>query len=432
MFARVHLILWSLLVVIVYINVMLPALSSDKPFGINHTIAKNISTITIIDFPCHFNFAKEVWLSKADRNAASSVYSVDNHLNAINKWAGSKIDYSLSFGYSPTMLWLLAPLVFFPHATAFCIFDLIGLLSIWWQTRPTRCRLGAGLLVFFSPIAYACMQLGQTALLTGAGLLYLAENSKDEQSGDSCVKNAIYTGTVLWLLTAKPPLALTAGAVLLSLRKWRPILVALIITMIMTLAISPLLGANWVHDYLTLIMTHNLVAADKIFAFSHYPHHMANLRGILNIDFHVADNLASRVSSIMWLFSLLWMITAGAQLKLQKAAYWALGLLFYLLFCPHVSSTEELQLVLLLPLCVPVMQEKLNQRELALFALIPLLPFMSPAVGPFFQDIRWGLFVAKLFLVFIIVYHYWKSRAQAASANNRQPYGIVKEIHAQS
>lgn len=403
-FALVHLILWMLIVIFVYKNIMLPALITDKQFGITQTSTHTI----IIDFPSLFNTAKELWLSKTVQISSSSVYSVENHLNFTSKWLGNNSPYALPFCYSPTMFWLLAPLVFFSHASAFCIFNIIGLWSIWWQTRPLRCRNGFGLLSFISPISYACMQLGQTALFTGACLLFIAENTKVD-SKDTNFKREIYAGIALWILTAKPPLALTAGAVLISLRKWRPLVFALILSFFTTLLISPLLGTNWVDDYLSIIYNFNMIDTDKAFAFTYVPT-MSNLRAILSIDFHVADNLASRLSSIMWLSSLLWMITAGAKLKLQEAAYWALGILFYLLFCPHVSSTEELQLVLLLPLCIPVMQEKLNPRELALFALIPLLPFISP-VGPFFLDIRWGLFAAKLLLAIFIVYHYWRSRS---------------------
>lgn len=399
--AKIHFIIWMLLVFLIYNNVLSPALKQEKSFGISY----NNSVATIIDFPSQFNFAKEVWLSKTERNSASSVYSVENHLNVTNKWAGINVNHSLSFGYSPTMLWLLAPLVLLSHATAFCIFNLLGLLGIWWQTRPLRSRLGAGLLSHFSLLAYTCFQLGQTALLSGIGLLYVAEKTRNDQEIGRHLKSAFYTGTVLWCLTAKPPLAITAGAVLLALRKWQPVLFALILTAIMTLVISPLLGENWIYDYLTLLSTHNFAEADKAFAFSHFPPGMANLRAILNVDFKVFDNIASRISAIAWLCSLVWLMTAGARLYLQQAAYSALGILFYLLFCPHVSSTEELQLVLLIPLCVPAMKEKLNKRELTLFVLIPLLPFMSPAVGPFFLNVRWGLFAAKLFLVFFVVYN---------------------------
>jgi len=401
-----HLILWMLLVIFVYKDIMLPTIITDITFGITQTSTHTV----IIDFPSLFNSAKEAWLSKTVQNSGSSFYSVNNHLNFTSKWLGNNSPYALPFGYSPTMLWLLAPLVFFSHAIAFCIFNLVGLWSIWWQTRPLRCRNGFGILSFFSSISYACMQLGQTALFNGACLLFIAETTKKNEKKPG-IKKHIYTGIALWILTAKPPLALTAGAVLISLRKWQPLLITLILFIFTTLLISPLLGANWINDYLSLINKFNMIDTDKAFAFTYVPH-MANLRAILNVDFQIADNMASRISTLVWICSLICMMTIGASLRLEQAGYWAIGIILYLLFCPHVSSTEELQLLFLIPLCIPVVQKSLNLRELTLFAMLLLFPFMSPAVGPFFLDVRWGLFTAKIVLFSFVLYYYLEKRNQ--------------------
>jgi hypothetical protein len=253
------------------------------------------------------------------------------------------------------------------------------------------------------------MALGQTALITGACLLYVSETTRNESDKGS-FKRSIYTGIAIWVLTAKPPLAVTAGAALMALKKWQPLVIALGLTLITTLLISPLLGINWTHDYVNLLSKYDLVQADKAYTWSLVPYKMSNLRSILHADFNVADNFASRISTVMWFFSLICMVTLGAKLRLQQYGYWALSILFYLLFCPHVSPTEEIQLILLIPLCVPVMKKNLNLNEFFLFAFILFLPFMSPAVGSFFVDVRWGLFTAKIFLVFFIVYHFWVKR----------------------
>ncbi|GEM_PF-6242584 len=409
----VHLILWMLLVVIISQKVLLPALKEGTAFGIAITRTETV----IIDFASHVNFVKEAWTGKPTGSPADSVYSVAHHLVATGKWAGTSSSYALPFGYSPTMIWLLAPLVFFPHATAFCIFNVAGLLSVWWQTRPNRCRLGFGLVPFFSPLFSACMLLGQTALVTGASLLFLAESTQNREH-DGNARRALYAGTALWVLTAKPPLALTAGAVLVALKKWQPLMIALGLTLATTAFITPLLGAGWIRDYLHMIARYDLVQADRAYAWSLVPAHMANLRSILNVDFGMPDNVASRISTVLWLCSLAGMTLFAARLKLQQAGCWALALLSYLLFCPHVSSTEELQLVLLVPLCIPVVK-RLNPYESALFAFLLLLPFLSPAFGPFFVGCRWGLFAAKIVLVFAVIYYCRESRE-----HNGTGYGL--------
>jgi hypothetical protein len=297
------------------------------------------------------------------------------------------------------MLWVLAPLGLFSHATAYFIFNIVGLFSIWWQTHPFRCRRGVGLFAFFSQLSRACFVLGQTALITGAGILFIAEKTREKNCDDGW-RTHIFVGIALWALTAKPPLALTAIAVLLGLRRWRPLLVAGMLTFLSTLAITPLLGANWVNDYIHMITSFDKINAGVAFAWSFTPSHMANLLGVLSVDFGVAENIASRICGIMWFIALLCIVAMGNRPRLSEGAIWSLSILSYLLFCPHVSSTEELQLVLILPLCVRP-ENKLSWQELVLLGIIPLLPFTSPAFGLFAGN-RIVLFFAKITLIIFI------------------------------
>ena len=398
-----HCLLWVLLVIEVTRKVLIPALVSEGPFGIWHVNGLYI----FCDFPSIFNFTKEFWLENRPENI--SAYSVANHLQVTSAWAGRDISHSLSFGYSPTMLLILAPLVYFPHAVAFCIFNSLGLLAIWWQTRPTRCRFGLGLMVFLSPLAMSCFQQGQTALLTGAGLLFLFERSRNGFERIISWQTSL-AGVVLWALTAKPPLALTAVAVLLGLRQWRPVVLATLLVLITTLTISPLLGPGWIADYFQLISTHNRVQADQAFAFSHFPQHMANLRGVLSIDANLPDDIASGISSIVWLVVLTILVAAGPRLRLTVGGFWSVGILFYLLFCPHVSSFEVLQVVLLIPFCIPAQSKKLDWKELVLLFMVPLLPYASPVQ----LDNRIFLFSGMMFLLGFIFVNRRKSSGNCA------------------
>jgi len=398
----IHMSLWAALTLWISKEIVPPSARIVSTYGITLTPIERGSSfrnLIIIDFPSHFNFVKKAWLGQTTVNSGTSIYSLENHLKVTSEWAGIRLNYALPFGYSPTMLWVLAPLIYFPHIIAMSFFNIAGLSSIWWATHPARCRLGIGLLAFFSPLSQTCFAHGQTALLTGAGLLFIAEKTREENRADGW-RIPMLAGVALWALTAKPPFALTAGAVLMGLRQWRPLLVAGILTLFSTLVITPVLGTNWMHDYLQMIGSYDLINANAVYAWSLVPSHMANLRGVLSVDFGVADDVASRISNIMWFIALLCIVAVGNRSKLSEGAIWSLGILSYLLFCPHVSSTEELQLVLLLPLCVRP-QNTMKWQELVLLGMIPLLPFASPAVGLFAGN-RLILFIYKIFLVIII------------------------------
>jgi Glycosyltransferase family 87 len=398
----IHLLLWTTLTVWVCKEILLPAVSTGPKYGISLTPIEPGSSkrkLTINDFSSHFNFVKRAWLGQTTTQSGFSIYSLENHLKVTSEWAGLKLNHAEPFAYSPTMLWVLAPLIYFPPIIAFCIFNIAGLFSIWWTTHPARCRLGSGLLAFFSPLALSCIVLGQTALLTGAGLLFIAEKTREGNRSDSWC-NPILVGIVLWALTAKPPLAVTAGAMLVGLRCWRPLLVAVMLSFFSTLAITPILGPNWIHDYVHIIGSFNQINAGPAFAWSHVPSTMANLRGILTVHCGVADDVASSISSIVWFIALLCIAAAGSRPRFTNGVIWSVGVLSYLLLCPHVSGTEELQLVLLIPLLVKP-GNKLVWQEAVLLVLIPLLPFASPAYGLIAVS-QLVLFTVKIFLIIFI------------------------------
>ncbi len=76
-----------------------------------------------------------------------------------------------------------------------------------------------------------------------------------------------------------------------------------------------------------------------------------------------------------------------------------MGLLSYLALCPHVSPTEEIQLILLLPFCVPATQQHLGWPELLLLFTATLACFTSPAYNYFFADNRLLLLTLKILMM---------------------------------
>jgi Glycosyltransferase family 87 len=409
----VHFLLWAVLVYRV-ITLLMPALD-DPSFGIFFHEGKNGEVLRILDFPFHFDFAQKVWRHQTTVNSGQSVYSIENHLKVTSDWAGTRVCHSLHFGYSPTMLWVLAPLVPFSHAIAYLIFNIAGLIAVFWITRPTRCRWGIGLLSFFSATSMRCFQLGQTALLTGMGLLFMAEKTRDNRA--QSWRDASITGAALWALTAKPPIALSAATVLLGLRSWRTLIVAGILTVFSTLIISPLLGAHWMRDYIHLLGAYNKVDAGPIFAWSIVPSIMVNLRAVLNVDIGLRDNVASNVSAIVWLGALACIVVAGLRSRVSAAALWSMGILSYLLFCPHVSTTEELQLVVILALSVSLRKE-LDWSELMLLVILPLLVFVIPLPGPF-RDFRLPLFIVQFAL--FVFFAFSGQKFAAAGPDREEP-----------
>lgn len=384
---------------------LFPAFRYNRPFGINVKNSAESVVIEFNDFASHFNFVKSTLLQDRPSPGNASVYSLVNHLKVNSEWAGKNVSHTLSFGYSPTMLLVLAPMVFFPHATAYCLFNLFGLISVWWWTHPTRSRFGIVIIAFLNPVTFACFGLGQTAILTGAGLLYLYEKTR-QASKIIQWHSLMLTATVLWALSSKPPLAVTASSVLIGMRTWRPVVLAILLTAFTTFAVSPLLGEGWWWDYLNLVTTYNKVQAAPEYAWSHHPELMTSLRGVLTVDFGIADNVSSKISSMVWIVTLAVIAAFAPLMRLTTGGLWSLGVLSYLAFCPHVSDTEEIQILLLIPFCVPPHDKKLRWQDMLLLVVVSLACFTAPARSIIFDNNRLLLFSIKIALMVFVTFCY--------------------------
>jgi hypothetical protein len=312
--------------------------AAEEPFGLKvETQHGPPKLIYIRDFAAHLRFTREVWLGW-DRGIGwpkawePSAYSPFAHWVVMSRWFGDGPEETqrqvgdwrrdpriraLPFGYSPTMLYTLGPLTLLPDVWAYGVWTLLGWLAAWWMCRTVSPL--TTLLILISPLTVRSQALGQTAILTTAGLLFLMLESRRESP------RVIAMSLVLWALTAKPPLALTAGIVLLALRQWRPVAVAVGMTAVTTLLAWPWLGWNWVSDYLSML-----------FAWCLGPEYMSSLRSILSLYLRVPDDVSSRVALLLWLPALALVAWRGS---------WRSAVLAMLLLGPHVNATEDVALI---------------------------------------------------------------------------------------
>src|SRR5262249_49713613 len=191
----------------VVVRVLRPAVG-DRDYFVRYDEAGGLR---VQDFASHLRFTRAVWSGLA-REGHGSVYTPAAHLHFMRDWSGQPgevANRALPFGYSPTMLLVLGPLCWLPEVWAYVAWTGLSLAAIWWMLSPgRRCALVAPL-CFLSPPCRDCLALGQTALLTTAGVLFLATRSVKEPPNDW--RGDLAEAMVLWLLTAKPPLAVTAG-----------------------------------------------------------------------------------------------------------------------------------------------------------------------------------------------------------------------------
>jgi hypothetical protein len=326
------------LAVWVCLGVLRPALEEPDYFA---------SDTRIQDFASHLQFTRAVWAGRV-RDGDGSIYTTAGHLRVLRDWTGKPPEVAnraLPFGYAPTMLLVLGPFCPLPDVWAYALWTALGLAAIGWMTRTDRPGVLLAALCFLSPLSRACLALGQTAVLTTAALVFLVTHRPPERAGKW--KTAFVEALILWLLTAKPPLAMTAGVGLLASGRWRPVILAACLTVLSTLALTPWLGPSWVGDYLSLITHYDADTADPAFARSLVPSYMSNARAVLFGYFGVPDTVASRISSGLWVAALAGLLVAAWRRRVEPMKAWAYAVLALVLLSPHANFTEDLHLFVL-------------------------------------------------------------------------------------
>ncbi len=357
-----HYGLYLLLILFVVGNVIVPALR-EETFGYTDGRFRDFASILVM--------AKALWSGEPTVNGHRPGYDLDSLLAVNSHWLGRDIDRAMPFPYSPTMLYLLGPFCLLPLAWAFAAWSLLNLAVVGWLiSRPDYPRL-LGPIVFLTPTALMCFTLGQSALLAMAAFLYLGREALLKPKG-----NVWLMALVLWVLTARPQLAITAGVALLALRHWRPMLLAVAFTVVSTAALTPMLGIHWISDYITLVTHYDRVTAPPEYAWALVPDYMNNLRALLT-NGGLADDWSCKISAGLWLVGLGFVLASAWLRRVPAALVWATCVLLQLLLCPHVNSYELVLLYAVLVFFLHLDDVPIGFRTKAIW-LIPAILCCTP------------------------------------------------------
>jgi hypothetical protein len=386
---RLHYGLYLILVAYVVGIIVVPALR-EEPFG--YTYDPDVG-LRVRDFAAIMVMARAMWCGEPRLpDGRRPGYDVDSLLVVNRAWVDPSINNAMPFPYSPTMLFLLGPLCPLPMVWAFAVWSLLNLAFVGWLISRNDCPRILGPIVFLTPTAISCFTLGQSALLATAALVFLGRETfrKPTERGG----NVWLMAAVLWALTARPQLAITASVALLAARHWRPVLIAVVLTLFTTALLTPLLGTRWISDYLTLLGHYDRVTAPSAYAWALVPDYMNNLRALLTTA-GVPDDWSSKISTAFWLFSLGVVLASAWLRRLPPALVWGTCVMLQLLLCPHVNTYE---LVLLYAVLVFLLHIDLVSPDFRTKAVwvIPILLCLTTVGEPVEALRRWLLVVGLL------------------------------------
>jgi hypothetical protein len=400
---------------IVVFQAILPGLR-EETFGYSWEPERGL---VVRDFAAGLVMTKAIWQGRPKPEGSPRPgpgYDLDSHLAVTRQWVGRPVEAAMPFPQSPTMLWLWAPLCPLPLAWAYAVLTVVNLAAVWWMLRPGRSPWLAGPLLFLSPVSIVGFAYGQMAFRGAAAIVFLMEQTARPDAGSW--RRLIPCVLVLWALTSRPPLALTAGTALLALGHWRCVLGAAVLTAVSTAALTPWLGTGWPADYLRLLGQFNREQMPAAFAWVLEPEQMSNLRAFLHLELGLRDDLASRLSSIFWLIALGAVLIVSRLRRLPRPLVWAVSMVLEMLLCPHMNSY---MLVLLYPvlLCFVRLEGLPEKVRRAGAWVFPALLWLSPG-GPL-QGRRPSLFFAAL--VVLAGIFAWLTVRHAARL--RQPWRLL-------
>jgi len=362
-----------------------------NPFGI---VVYADGSEALMDFASHREFACAAWAGDSIRGTGQSIYGLEAHLHATERWTHRAAGIALPFGYSPTMLWVLGPTCAVAAPAAFVLWVAAGFVAL--AAVAIRGRLDwTALLPLATPLGMYTVAHGQTAVLATAGFLALMVYDR----GTGREGGAWMPGTVLWLLGAKPPLAVTAAVALFARRRWRPVVFAVALTVISTVLVVPWLGPGWLHDYATLLGRYDRVRLPPEFAWSIVPKSMSNLRAALSVDLGMRDDHAVEVCTALWWTALAGFGFVGWFWSLDWSRSWSIAVLVYLLLCAHVSATENL----LLACVIAALGTPRAPSAVAIVVLVCAGIVLAPAVLPPYGGRPSVLFFAMLAVLWLLV-----------------------------
>jgi hypothetical protein len=329
------------------------------------------------DFSSHFLFSQHLW-----RRDLPRPYTEAGHNEMMSRWLNRPSHGALPYGYTPTFALVLAPLLPLPALAAYVTW--VMLPTFFWavvlwtlSSSITPTNRVAALILGLAGISSSYLrgaQLGQTAAWCGAmlALIWLVF-SRDQKSNWIRDWGLAF---LIFLLTAKPPLAITAWLALWGVGERRSLGLAVALTSAWVVLVTAWLGTDWFKDYLYLLTHYNTQDAPPDLAISLEPIRMSNLRNVLFSLGWADGRWSSRWSSLGWVLSCGLFFLAVRKGRTTLGLSLALSLAIYEIFCPHLTFTEDVLIA------VPVLWLATQSSARISAALWVLAGFIVMNTGP--------------------------------------------------
>jgi hypothetical protein len=304
------------------------------------------------DFAYNLNYLRQIW-----RKTVDHPYRLPDQEQMVKAWY-PRISFGLLHAYSPVALVMALPLLMMKVEWAyfFCTFLNAALLVLltWFYLLPrmkNSVQACAVLASFLGYVLFDVFLMGQTSIVTtsllAAGFVLLENRSK--RAGRSLLFCDLVLGIILFILAAKPSVAMILIAMLIGEGIWRSLILAGAGLALTWMLLANHYGGYWtgLQDYLWLINHYCQADMTPFMRPGLTPAISTNFTSYLTVLFpaHSEGNfLVSRLlfqGLILVLVMTRWMKRISLSTQFQ-------GLLWtFLLFCPYLLVTEDFAVCLL-------------------------------------------------------------------------------------
>lgn len=319
---------------------------SGDPFGV-FSPSEEIGSTVIVDFPTHLNYARHFWEGEPPQP-----YTMEAQREMVLNWVPTA-QSGMPFAYSPVAVLLSYPFTLLPTAKAFLLWSGLSVLvaTLLWRLYLTpRIQGGSDLVLALVSVLslsfFSTLIIGQTSILTAAavaGTWAVLWDFSEQRWRKLDWGSHLLLALLLFLVASKPSIAIAVGAMLLAARAWLALAMGALLCLATGLALSPVLGGfpEWISDYRALLDGYHQDAVGDFMRPGLPPHILTSLLGFLDQRTDWGSGFNSSVCKYLWLGGTAALIAFVFFQKLSGSAFFRLNLLWFLIFCPHVSATED-------------------------------------------------------------------------------------------
>lgn len=367
--------------------------------------------LRIKDLAYYLIIAKALWL-----DGAPEVYQAHTHFAALSRAVGEPISIAMPLGITPVAFALLLPFVLLMEIQlelAFTVWMSVSIAVFFWGAQRVLAALGemravekaATVCLFLFPlISFLPLEvliLAQASVMAAGLLMLLWSLIARPQPG---LAHEILGGCVLLLLCYKVHYAAIGAVTLLLFRKWRIVAIGAALAILVTAAMTFMLGPSWLADYR---------AGFAMFSEDQLPPHYAgafalSLMSIFRSAFQgiLEDRTTITISMLVFFTGVVWIAYQNRPWQRfdPRRAYRG-SVLFaalYLLFSPYAGAYEDLLLMPLLAASALTSKRGLKPNAAAILTVLAVTALYDARLYDGYATVwLWLIKLAAMFLLLL-------------------------------